>query len=252
VSSTIDRDILREVSERLETVRERVDAACARAHRDASAVSIIGASKRQPLERIAAAICAGLQQLGENYVQEARDKREAVTALVEAECGAEAAARVRWRLIGHLQSNKAGAAARVFDTVDTVERPKLAHALSRRALEAGHRLDALIQVNLSGESQKAGCREDEVAALLAACAPLEGLRIVGLMTVPAASPEPEASRAPFAHLRELRDTLCGEPGGEALKELSMGMSADFEIAVEEGASLIRVGTALFGGRPPTG
>jgi pyridoxal phosphate enzyme (YggS family) len=250
VSATIDSTVLREGAERFAAVRERIDAACGRAGRDPSEVALIGASKRQSLERIAAAVCAGLDQLGENYVQEARDKREALASLLEAHCGEGAAPRPLWRLIGNLQSNKAGTAAGVFDAVDTVDRLKLAKALSRRALDEHGPMDVLLQVNLSGETTKAGCGEDELPGLLAGCAPLEGVRVVGLMTVPAATPDPEGARAPFARLRELRDTLSREPGGEALRELSMGMSADFEVAIEEGATLIRVGTALFGGRPP--
>lgn len=250
MTEAINQRTLREVGERLAAVRARVEAACARAGRDPAEVCIVGASKRQPLERIAAAICAGLEQLGENYVQEARDKRNALEALLEAHYGADGAPQPRWRLIGHLQSNKAAAAVRVFDTVDTLERVKLAKAISRRALEEGRPMEVLIQANLSGEPQKAGCSADELPALLAACASLEGLSITGLMTVPAATPDPEGARATFARLRELRDTLSREPGGEALRELSMGMSADFEVAIEEGASLIRVGTAIFGERAP--
>jgi pyridoxal phosphate enzyme (YggS family) len=247
MSSGIDAAMLADVSERVQQVRTRVIAACARAGRSPDAVTVIGASKRQPLERIAAAICAGVVELGENYVQEARDKQAGVAELVARHAGASAPLP-RWRLIGNLQRNKAKQAVSLFDAIDTVDRAALAEALDRRAGDSGRTIDVCLQVNLSGEAQKSGVDEAELPGLLAACAPLEHIHVVGLMGVPAASEDPEASRPAFARLRELRDTLCREPGGESLRELSMGMSGDFEIAIEEGASLVRIGTVLFGPR----
>ena len=230
--------------ERVRSVRERVARACRSAGRLPDDVQLIGVSKRQPAERIAAAVRAGVTQLGENYVQELQQKRAQVASLV----GAERAETVRWRMIGGLQRNKARAVVPLVDSVDSLDRESLAAELDKRAATAGKTLEACIQVNLSHEPQKGGVSEEDLPALLAVCAGLTRLQVVGLMTVPAATPDPEASRPVFAHLRKLRDTLRESPGGGELRELSMGMSGDFEVAIEEGATLIRVGTALFGPR----
>jgi hypothetical protein len=151
-------------------------------------------------------------------------------------------------MVGNLQRNKARTVVPLVDTVDSLDRASLAAELDKRARGAGRVLDVCVQVNVSREPQKSGVLEEDLAGLLEQCAGLPGIRVVGLMTVPAADPDPEASRPAFAHLRELRDTLRSAPGGEHLRELSMGMSGDFEIAIEEGATLVRVGTALFGPR----
>jgi len=206
-------------------------------------VLLVGASKRQPPERVAAAVRAGVGHLGENFAQEARDKRDAVHALL-----GEEAASPRWHMIGRLQRNKAALALRVFDCIESVDRPELARALDRRASAAGIRLEVLLQVDVSGEAQKAGAPPDALPALLAACAALPALDVRGLMAIPAAPASAEDARPAFARLRALRDTLSREPGGEALRELSMGMSGDFQVAVEEGATRVRIGTALFGER----
>lgn len=233
----------REVGERLAGLRERIAAAARRVGREPDAVRIVGVCKRQPLERVLAAARSGVEILAENYIQEARSVIPAVAAALEGERPAPP-----WRLVGRLQRNKAGAAVQLFHAVDTVDREGLALTLDRRAREAGHRLDVCLQVNVSGEPQKAGVTPERLPELLALCAAAEGLRVVGLMTLPAAAADPEAVRPAFARLRELRDTLAGAPGGEALQELSMGMSGDFEVAVEEGATMVRLGTALFGER----
>lgn len=234
----------REARERLARVRERMERACARAGRAADDVTLVGVSKRQPAERIAASVRAGVAHLGESYVQELRDKRPRVEALV----GAEHAARLRWSMVGGLQRNKVRQLLPLVDVVESVDREPLAAELDRRAREAGRVLDVCLQVNLSREPQKSGVAPEELASLLAACAALDRLRVVGLMTVPRASDDPEDSRTAFARLRELRDTLRSAPGGSNLRELSMGMSADFEIAIAEGATRVRIGTALFGPR----
>jgi pyridoxal phosphate enzyme (YggS family) len=192
---------------------------------------------------VISALRAGLTDLGENFAQEARDKREAVLAAIGD------AAPPRWHMIGRLQRNKAALALRLFDSVETVDRAELARELDKRAAAAGRTLNVLLQINLSGEVQKAGVAPAESTALLATCCGLEQLRVRGLMAIPAAGDDPEASRAAFAQLRQLRDTLSAQPGGEPLGVLSMGMSNDFEVAIEEGATSIRVGTALFGERP---
>ncbi|MDP6540758.1 MAG: YggS family pyridoxal phosphate-dependent enzyme [Planctomycetota bacterium] len=233
-----------DVSEQLAAVHERIAVAARRAAREPSAITLVGVSKRQPQERVVAAVAAGLRHLGENFAQEARDKRPALLAAL-AERGAPAP---RWHFIGQLQRNKARLVAPHFDLVESVDRESLAVALDRRAGEAGRTLDVLLQVNLSGEAQKGGVREEELPRLLAATAPLPHLRVTGLMGVPAAGTDPEQARPAFARLRALRDTLSSGTEGGTLQELSMGMSGDFEVAIEEGATIVRVGTAIFGPR----
>jgi pyridoxal phosphate enzyme (YggS family) len=249
MSESIETQVLETVRAAVEDVRRRIAEACGRAGRDPAEVTLVGACKRQPTERIAAAVLAGVGELGENYVQEARDMQAELGALLEREAG-EGAPAPRWRMIGNLQSNKARHAVQLFSAIDTLDRAKLARELDKRAGALALSLDACVQVNLSGEPQKAGIDAEAVPELLAACAPLEHLRVVGLMTVPAAAPDPNQSRPTFARLRALRDTLAGAPGGESLRELNMGMSGDFEVAIEEGATIVRVGTALFGERAP--
>ncbi len=231
------------MAERLSALRERMAAAARRAGRDPAGVTLIGVTKRVPAGRVAEAVRAGLTVLGESYVQEARAKTAAVAALL-----GPGAPRPSWRLVGRLQRNKAREAVALFDAVETVDRADLADELERRAAAAGRRLEILLQVNLSEEPQKGGVSAPELPDLLAVCAGLSHLDVAGLMTVPAASPDPEASRPVFARLRELAAELRHAPGGAGLRELSMGMSADFEVAIEEGATLLRVGTALFGPR----
>ena len=248
MSDAIDPSVLREVSERVAGVQARMRAACERVGRDPAEVTLVGACKRQPLERIAAAVCAGVGSLGENYVQEARATQDALAELLARHTAPDPAPLPEWRLIGHLQSNKARQAVTLFRAVDTVDRAKLARELDKRAAAEGTRLDLCLQVNLSGEASKSGTREDALPDLLAACEGLEHVRVVGLMTMPAPDPDPEAARPTFARLRTLRDTLSREPGGEALHALNRGMSGDSEVAIEEGATMVRVGTALFGPR----
>ena len=230
-----------DVAARLAEVRARIDAAALRAGREPREVTLVGVTKRVPAERMLEAARAGLICIGENYVQEARAKFAVLASAPEASA-------LRWHLIGNLQRNKARDAALLFDVIETVDRIELATELERRAAAAGRELDVLLQVNVSGEPQKAGVAPGDAPALLAACAPLAHLRVRGLMTVPEATPLPEEGRAAFARLRELRETLRDSEGGESLTELSMGMSADFEVAIEEGATLVRVGTAIFGSR----
>jgi pyridoxal phosphate enzyme (YggS family) len=234
-----------EIAQRLATVKRRIEAAAQRAGREPGDVTLLGASKVQAPERMAAAVEAGLVCLGENYVQEAREKQPEL----EQRLDPEAAARVRWHMIGPLQRNKARDAVRLFDVIETLDRESLAKELDKRAAAIGGRIDAFVQINLSGEPQKAGISEEGLPALLKACAKLEHLRVIGLMTIPAPSPDPAGNRAVFAHLRDLRDRLRSQPHGEDLRELSMGMSRDFETAIEEGATFVRVGTDLFGPRP---
>jgi pyridoxal phosphate enzyme (YggS family) len=232
------------VAERLAAVRERIARAAERAGRDPAEVGLVGVSKRKPAEDVVEAVAAGLDRIGESYVQEALAKLPEVRAGLEA----RGLALPRVHFVGQLQRNKARDAVAAFDCVESVDRERLARTLDARAGEAGRRLPVLLQVDLSGEPGKGGVAPEGLPALLAACAGLPHLSVEGLMTVPAPAPDPEAIRPAFARLRELRDRLRDAPGGATLRELSMGMSADFEVAIEEGATLVRIGTAIFGPR----
>jgi pyridoxal phosphate enzyme (YggS family) len=208
-------------------VQEAVARACARAGRSPDHVLLIAVSKTMEAERIRLAIEAGVAALGENRVQEAKEK---IAALGHP---------VPWHLIGSLQTNKARDAARLFDWIHSVDRLELAQELSRRA---GDRvLNVLLQVNLGDEPQKGGVAPEEVKRLAESVAGLPGLRVRGLMAIPPVAENPEQTRPHFRRLRELRDEL-------GFEHCSMGMSADYEVAIEEGATMVRVGTAIFGPR----
>jgi pyridoxal phosphate enzyme (YggS family) len=226
----------------LAALRARIAAACARSGREPASVELIGASKRVAAPDVARAVRAGLRSVGENYVQEARDKHEQVRVELAPE------PPPRWHLIGRLQRNKVALALRCFDVIETLDSEALGDELNARASALGQRIEALIQVNLSGETQKAGIAPELVPALLERSLAWPGVGISGLMTLPAAAPDAESSRPAFRALRELRDALRRKPGGRDLQHLSMGMSGDFEVAIEEGADFVRIGTALFGAR----
>jgi hypothetical protein len=215
-------------------VSERIERAARRAGRDPKSIRLVAVSKTVDTGRIREAIDAGVSILGENYVQEAQRKIE------------EIGHPVSWHFIGHLQTNKAKAAVRLFDAVHSVDSPALAEELNRRAEQGGRVLPVLIEVNLSGESTKFGADEERVWTLAQKILDLKHLSLQGLMTMPPYFEEPEMSRPYFVRLRDLRDRMVRE--GIPLKELSMGMSNDFEIAIEEGATYVRVGTAIFGPR----
>lgn len=226
--------------QRLEWVRGRMAEAAQRAGRDPAAIRLIGASKTVAVETILEAMRWGLRDLGENRVQEAEAKIDRVLAASELD-------RPAWHLIGPLQSNKAARAARRFDRVHSVDRPEIARALSRHAGEAARRLPVLIEVNVSGERSKFGVAPADLERLAEQVAALPSLELDGLMTLgptPAPGTDP---RAAFAQLREWRDR-AERATGRRLPELSMGMSGDFETAIEEGSTMVRVGTALFGSR----
>lgn len=233
-----------DIENRLTSVRERIAAAASRVGRKAEEITLLGVAKRKRPELIVAAVRAGLRDLAENYVQEAAAKIPAVNEELEA----AGFAAPRWHFVGQLQRNKARDVVRLFDVVACVDREALGAELERRASLEDRRLDALLQVDVSGEPQKGGVDPSALPALLEASTHWPRLRVVGLMSVPAATEDPEDSRPAFARLRALRDQLRGEPGGEHLSELSMGMTGDFEIAIEEGATIVRVGTAIFGPR----
>jgi pyridoxal phosphate enzyme (YggS family) len=229
---------------RLAAARERVAGAAERARRRPEDITLVGVAKRKPPELVAAAVRAGLCDVGESYVQEARAKLPIVRAMLE-ESGHKSP---HWHFIGQLQRNKAAAVARDFGAVQTIDRERLGSELNRRAAQLSRDLAVLLQVDLSGEERKGGAPPAALPALLAASRDWPQLRVVGLMAIPAPADDPEASRPAFARLRELRDALRGQPGGEHLAELSMGMSGDFEVAIEEGATIVRIGTAIFGAR----
>jgi len=233
-----------EIASRLAALRTRVAAAAQRSGREADAITLLAVGKRMSAEQIIAAVSAGLCDLGENYVQESLAKIPAVNAALE-QLGK---ARPRWHFIGQLQRNKAREVVRLFDTVSSLDRTRLGSELERRAEQEERSLDVIIQVNLSGEPQKGGVAPGDLGPLLEASSAWSRLRVIGLMTIPAAAENAEDSRPVFAQLRELRDKLRGEAGAEHLSELSMGMTGDFEVAIEEGATIVRVGTAIFGPR----
>jgi PLP dependent protein len=215
----------------LDRVRERVARAAERAGRRASDVLLIGVSKTVEVERIRLAIEAGVAALGENRVQEAKEKV------------GEIGRPVPWHLIGHLQTNKARDAVELFDVIHSLDRLDLARELDKRARARARSADVFVEVNLAGEASKGGVAPDGLGALLDAVASMPSLKVRGLMAIPPEAKDPDDSRGWFRMLRKL-----GERHG--FKELSMGMSGDFEVAIEEGATMVRVGTAIFGPRAP--
>ncbi len=198
---------------------------------------LLAVSKTQPADAVAALAAQGQRAFGENYVQEAAAKIAALAPL-----------GLEWHLIGHLQSNKADIAARLFDWVQTVDRPKLVAALARHRPAALPPLNVLVQVNIDDEGSKSGCAPADIDALAAAVAAEPRLRLRGLMAIPAPFPDEAPRRAAFRRMRALFDALAARHPG--IDTLSMGMSGDFELAIAEGATMVRVGTALFGARPP--
>lgn len=249
-SLALGPDALREAAARLEAVRSRIASAARRAGRDPASVTLVGVAKRQPLERIVASVEAGLDVLGENFVQETRDMRPRLEAALAARA-ASVDGRTRplaWRMVGRLQRNKLALAVALFDAIESVDRLELVAPLAKHAAAAGRRVEVLVQVNLGDEAQKGGCRVEDLPDLARAIAAEPALRLGGLMTVPPAAEDPEAARPFFRRLRTLRDELATTIPALAGSGLSMGMSNDFEVAIEEGATLVRVGTALFGPR----
>jgi pyridoxal phosphate enzyme (YggS family) len=229
------------ISERLAEVRGRIDAAARSAGRDPASIRLVAVSKTFPIDLIRGAYDAGQRDFGENRVQEGLQK-----------IAASADLSIRWHLLGHLQTNKARKAASAFAMIQSVDSVELLHKLDAAAVEAGQAPELLIQVDLAGEATKHGAPPSEVPRLLEAAGACRAARVVGLMTLPPAPDTPEDSRQWFRRLRDLRDSwrASGVPAS-MLRELSMGMSDDFEVAVEEGATLVRIGTAIFGSRDAT-
>lgn len=223
------------IAERLERVRRRIVTACERAGRDAASVRLVAVTKTVPLAGVTEALQAGQDLFGENRVQEALEKI------------AGAGPSARWHLIGHLQKNKAKHAVGAFELIHGVDDRELALAIERRAAERGITQPVLVQANLADEPTKSGAGEAELAPLLDAVAGLPHLALRGLMIIPPPVEDPERARPWFRRLRELRDRSASRLA-LPLPELSMGMTDDFEVAVEEGATLVRVGRAIFGER----
>ncbi|QGZ61121.1 YggS family pyridoxal phosphate-dependent enzyme [Paraburkholderia acidisoli] len=223
----------------LATVQARIEAACARVGRDSRDVRLLPVSKTKPEASLRLAYAAGCRMLGENRPQEAHRKWEALGDLTD----------LRWSVIGHLQTNKAKLVAQCAAEFQALDSLRVAEALERRLQTEGRALDVFVQVNTSGEASKYGLAPGDVAAFLRALSAFPALRVRGLMTLAMLSADSARVRQCFVRLRELRERLRNEaPAGITLDELSMGMSGDYEIAIEEGATVVRVGQAIFGAR----
>jgi len=225
------------IAENIQEVRQRIATACALARRPVESVTLLAVAKTFPVEAVRAAFDAGERSFGENYVQEALDK---ITAL------ADLRGPLQWHLIGPLQSNKTRVVAESFDWVHTVDRLKIAQRLSEQRPAGLPPLQLCLQVNISGEASKSGLAAEEVLAVARSVAALPRVRLRGLMAVPAPASDPAAQRLPHARLRELLARL--QRDGLDVDTLSMGMTADLEAAIAEGATIVRVGTAIFGAR----
>lgn len=229
------------IAENLQSIRGRIAAAAVRAGRDPKDIKLVAVSKFFPAEAIIEAHRAGQILFGENYIQEVQAKKELVPA------------EVKFHFIGHLQSNKAKIAAATCSMVETVDSYKIGKALHSHLEALQRTIDVLVQVNIGHDSGKAGIEEDEAEELLTRLQDLSRLRVCGLMTMPPLVADPELSRPHFHNLRELAERLKGKKlFATAQPELSMGMSSDFHIAIEEGATIVRVGTAIFGQRTMAG
>jgi pyridoxal phosphate enzyme (YggS family) len=225
------------ITENLATIRDRITRAARRVRRDPNEVTVVAVTKTVAAGRIREAIEAGVEVVGENRIQEAQAKIKEIGKGVE------------WHLIGHLQTNKAGLAVALFDLIHSVDSLRLAEALNREAEKRSKRVPLLLQVNISGEESKFGVAEDEVLDLMRSISGMEHLEVLGLMTIPPYSDDPEKGRSIYKRLREIREEMAVESLPRCrMRHLSMGMSHDYEVAVEEGATLVRIGTFLFGER----
>lgn len=225
------------IAEAVERIRENMAEAALRAGRNPSDARLMAVTKQVEDERILEAVDAGIDMIGENYVQEGKRKFDIIGPGVE------------WHLIGHLQRNKAKYVVRFIDMIHSVDRLDVAREIDRRAAVEGRVMKVLVEVNLAGEQSKSGIGSDEVSGLVRQIATLPGLSVQGLMTMPPWFSDPQEARPFFRELRLLRDRIAEEDiPGVKMKELSMGMSADYQVAIEEGATIVRVGRALFGSR----
>ncbi|MSS71973.1 MAG: YggS family pyridoxal phosphate-dependent enzyme [Candidatus Latescibacteria bacterium] len=226
------------LADRLKSVRDRMARAAEQAGRRAEEVTLVAVSKTRTVAEIQEALRAGLQVLGENRVQEAEEKQGSVSL------------PAHWHLIGHLQTNKVKKAVEIFDLIHSVDSLPLAQEIDRRAERMGKVADALVQVNTSGEESKSGVEPEEALDLIGAVSGLKSVRVRGLMTIGALGAEGDRARPFFVVLRGIRDRVAAARiAGVSMEHLSMGMTGDFEAAIEEGATLVRVGTAIFGVRP---
>ncbi len=219
----------------LNSIQQRISAACDRSGRGANCVTLLAVSKTHPPETISTAAGLGLLVFGENKVQEAKAKIPLCPG------------KLRWHFIGHLQSNKCRDAVQLFEMIQSVDSLPLAQEINKRAAEAARTMPVLLEVNLAGEASKFGYKPEQLLAELKEINSFPRIEIHGLMTMPPWTPDAESSRPHFRRLRELK-TQCEEILGAPLPQLSMGMSGDFEVAIEEGATIVRIGTALFGPR----
>ncbi len=227
-----------EIARNLNAVRRRIEAACTRCGRDPGAIRLVCVTKTMRAETVLSAIQAGAVLFGENYIQEARDK-----------CAALSQYPVIWHFIGHLQTNKAKYAVKLFDIIHTVDSLRLAAELDREARKIGKVQKILIQVNIGKEASKSGIGAESADSLIRSIAGFPNISVRGMMVIPPFFDEPERVRPYFRGLRELRDTLNHSGISDVrMDELSMGMTGDFEAAIEEGATLVRIGTAIFGER----
>lgn len=226
------------LAENLKAIQERMAAACARAGHAPETVILIAVTKGQPPEAVAEAARLGLTLFGENKVQEAKAKIPLCPG------------RLRWHLVGHLQTNKCPDAVRLFEMIQSVDSLRLAQEINKRAEQASRTMPILLEVNAAGEASKFGYSPERLLAEFGQINALPRLEIHGLMTVPPWTPDPEKVRPLFRQLRQLKDQ-CEQLLGAPLPALSMGMTGDFEVAIEEGATMVRIGTALFGQRPRT-
>ncbi len=224
-----------ELADNLNQVRTRMASACSRAGRDPGLVALLAVTKTQPPERVGEAAQLGLTLFGENKVQEAKAKIPLCPA------------RARWHMIGHLQSNKCREAVELFEMIQSVDSLHLAEEINKRADQAAKSLAILLEVNIVGEASKFGYKPEQLLVDLLQLNALPRLQIHGLMTIPPWTPAAEKVRPVFRRLRELKEQ-CEQLLGAPLPQLSMGMSGDFEVAIEEGATMVRIGTALFGER----
>jgi pyridoxal phosphate enzyme (YggS family) len=227
------------LADNLAAIQQRIAVASTRSGRDPGAVTLLAVTKSQPPEVVRAAADCDQILFGENKIQEAKAKIPLCPG------------RLRWHFIGHLQSNKCRDAVELFETIESVDSLSLAQEISKRAEQAAKTMPVLLEVNAAGEASKFGYPPEKLLAELKQINALPRIEIQGLMAVPPWSPEPEKSRPHFRRLRELKQE-CEQVLGAPLRHLSMGMSGDFEVAIEEGATLVRIGTALFGPRPPAG
>ncbi len=224
-----------DLASNLNSVRARIEAACQRAGRDPASVALLAVTKTQPPEVVSEAARLGLTLFGENKVQEAKAKIPLCPG------------RLRWHMIGHLQTNKCRDAVELFEMVQGVDSFRVAEELNKRADQASRTLPILLEVNLAGEASKFGYKPEQALSDLKALNDLPRLEVHGLMTIPPWAPVPERARPVFRKLRELKEQ-CEQLLGAPLPHLSMGMTGDFEVAIEEGATIVRIGTALFGER----